>query len=49
MGVRIVRDDNIFSFKHRRLYNKAHLANVFFGEKDNRSGKYFSKSKWLFL
>lgn len=49
MGVRIVRDDEIFSFNHRRLYNKAHLTSIFFGEKDNRSGEYFSKSKWSFF
>ena len=39
-----IRDDNkIFKFSHRYLYNKNHLSNCRFGEKDCRSGEYFKK------
>ena len=36
-------DNNIFKFSHRYLYNKNHLSNCYFGEKDCRSGEYFKK------
>ena len=45
MGVGIKTDNEIFMFKHRRLYNKRYLSNHFFGEKDFRSGEYFSRKK----
>ena len=41
----IMIDNEIFTFKHRRLYNKRHLTNRFFGEKDYRSGEYFNRKK----
>lgn len=39
----IMIDNEIFTFKHRRLYNKRHLSNCYFGEKDFRSGEYFNR------
>lgn len=41
----IAIDNEIFTFKHRRLYNKRHLTNWYFGEKDFRSGEYFNLKK----
>ena len=43
MGCGIVEDQKLFKFSHRYLYNKNHLSNCFFGEKDYRSGEYFEK------
>ena len=43
MGCGIREDNKIFKFSHRYLYNKNHLSNCFFGEKDYRSGEYFGK------
>lgn len=43
MGVGFVLDKNIFKFKHRRLYNKNHLSNSFFGEPDQRKGEFFDR------
>ena len=43
MGCGILEDDKIFKFSHRYLYNKNHLSNCFFGEKDYRCGEYFEK------
>lgn len=43
MGCGICEDNKIFGFLHRRLYNKNHLSNCFFGEKDYRSGEFFKK------
>ena len=43
MGCGIREDNKIFKFSHRYLYNKNHLSNCFFGEKDCRSGEYFKK------
>ena len=43
MGCGIREDNKIFKFSHRYLYNKNHLSNCFFGEKDYRSGEYFEK------
>ena len=43
MGCGIRKDDKIFKISHRYLYNKNHLSNCFFGEKDYRSGEYFEK------
>lgn len=45
MGIGIQSDDDIFKFKHRYLYNKGHLSNCFWGEKDFRSGEYFNRKK----
>lgn len=41
----IMIDNEIFAYKHRRLYNKRHLTNRYFGEKDFRSGEYFNRIK----
>ncbi len=41
----IMIDNEIFAYKHRRLYNKRHLTNRYFGEKDFRSGEYFNRKK----
>ncbi len=43
MGCGIREDNKIFKFSHRYLYNKNHLSNCFFGEKDYRCGEYFEK------
>ena len=43
MGCGIREDNKIFKFSHRYLYNKNHLSNCYFGEKDCRSGEYFKK------
>ena len=43
MGCGIREDNKIFKFSHRYLYNKNHLSNCYFGEKDYRSGEYFEK------
>ena len=43
MGCGIHEDNKIFKFSHRDLYNKNHLSNCYFGEKDCRSGEYFKK------
>jgi len=43
MGCGIKKDDKIFKITHRYLYNKRHLSNCFFGEKDCRFGEYFGK------
>ena len=43
MGCGIVEDQKLFKFSHRYLYNKNHLSNCFFGEKDYRSGEHFEK------
>lgn len=43
MGVGIKSDNDIFKLKHRYLYNKRHLTNCFFDEKDFRSGEYFNR------
>lgn len=45
MGIGIQSDDDIFKFKHRYLYNKGHLSNCFWGEKDFRSGEFFNRKK----
>ncbi len=45
MGMGIKSDNEIFMFKHKYLYNKRHLSNCFFGEKDFRSGEYFNRKK----
>lgn len=39
----IQKDDNIFKFSHKYLYNKNHLSNFIFDERDQRSGEFFSK------
>lgn len=41
----IMIDNEIFTFKHRKWYNKRHLTNRYFGEKDFRSGEYFYRRK----
>ena len=41
----ITIDNEIFKFGHRRLYNKKHLSNCCFGEKDMRSGEYFNRKQ----
>ena len=41
----IMIDNEIFAYKHRRLYNKRHLTNRYFGEKDFRSVEYFNRIK----
>ena len=41
----IMIDNEIFAYKHRRLYNERHLTNRYFGEKDFRSGEYFNRKK----
>ena len=43
VGCGIVEDHKLFKFSHRYLYNKNHLSNCFFGEKDCRCGEYFEK------
>ena len=43
MGCGIREDNKIFKFSHRYLYNKNHLSNCYFGEKDCRSGEYLKK------
>ena len=43
MGCGIREDNKIFQFSHRYLYNKNHLSNCWFGEKDCRAGAYFEK------
>ena len=43
MGCGICEDNKIFKFSHHYLYNKNHLSNCYFGEKDCRSGEYFEK------
>ncbi len=43
MGCGIREDNKIFKFSHRYLYNKNHLSNCFFGEKDCRYGEFFDK------
>ena len=43
MGCGIVEDYKLFRFSHHYLYNKNHLSNCFFGEKDYRCGEYFEK------
>ncbi len=43
MGCGIIEDHDIFKFSHRYLYNKRHLSNCFFGEKDYRYGEFFDK------
>ena len=45
MGVGIKEDNEIFKFKHRRLYRKGYLSNCFWGEKDFRSGAFFKHKK----
>ena len=47
MGCGIMEDDGIFKISHERLYNKKSLSNVFWGEKDLRSGQYFEQYKNL--
>lgn len=43
MFIGIQKDNNIFKFFHRYLYNKNHLSNFIFDECDQRSGEFFSK------
>lgn len=43
MGCGINEDHKFFKFSHRYLYNKRHLSNCFFGEKDYRCGEFFKK------
>ena len=43
MGCGIREDNKIFKFSHRYQYNKNHLSNCFFGEKDYRCGEFFNK------
>ena len=45
MGVGIKTDNEIFKFKHRRLYRKGYLSNCFWGEQDFRSGEFFKPKK----
>lgn len=45
MGACLRKDDRIFKFSHRYLYNKGHLSNCFFGESDFRSGEFFKKRR----
>ena len=43
MGCGICEDNKLFKFSHRYLYNRNHLSNSFFGDRDCRSGEYFKK------
>jgi len=47
MGCGIREDHKLFKLSHRYLYNKNHLSNCFFGEKDCRAGEYFGKGSTM--
>lgn len=47
MGMGIKKVDDIYGKSNRYLYNKNHLSNCCFGEKDCRSGEYFRKTRVL--
>jgi len=49
MGASVRKDDDLFSFSHRRLYSRNYLSNCFFGEPDFRCGEYFKKKMFPFL